>query len=304
MYSDRKFKLGIHTYTLHINGLGQNWGFVGDHFKQAIMLEQLMDYAVEWGLDGLHVTNVDLVNKDPKRLAAIKKGAEDHGLYMEYNCALHEEFDPRINETFASAVPTAQAIGADLIKFGMDIRRPTPLYGSMFHPQVMRQMCDVVDQIKAALPLYEKSGIRLAIEQHTETFADEIIWVIEQVNHPLVGACVDTINSFSVLEGPQYGFERLAPYAFCCHLCDNKLIRDQHGAHFIGCALGEGDIDNRKTVQTLRDVAPACFDRINFEVEWSIADDSVEVAQKKELEACIESIKYLRRELDLGVRKV
>ena len=34
-YKERKFKLGMHTYTLHLNGCGQNWGFVGDTFEQA-----------------------------------------------------------------------------------------------------------------------------------------------------------------------------------------------------------------------------------------------------------------------------
>ena len=50
-YKERKFKLGMHTYTLHLNGCGQNWGFVGDTFEQKINIFQLMDLANEWGLD-------------------------------------------------------------------------------------------------------------------------------------------------------------------------------------------------------------------------------------------------------------
>ncbi len=302
MYNDRKMKLGIHTYTLHLNGLGQNWGFVGETRPQKINIFQLMDLAVEWGLDGLHVTNCDLVNHDPENLAKIKKAAEDHGLYMEFNCSLDEEFDPRLNETFRSACAVAEAIGADLVKFSLDIRRPKPLYGSCMCPQVVRQLCDVVDQIKEALPEYERTGIRLAVENHTETFADEIVWVIEQVNHPLVGACVDTINSFSVLEYPEYAVERLAPYAFNCHFCDNKLVRDDQGAHFLGVALGQGDIDCKKTLQTLKDMAPPFFDRITFEVEYPSAGEPLEIAQEKEVQFCIDSIRYLREELGLGMR--
>ena len=302
MYKTRQFKLGMHTYTLHLNGLGQNWGFVGDYHEQAITLFDLMDMAVKWGLDGLHVTNVDLVNHDPDNLAKIKQAAKDHGLYMEFNCSLNEEFDKRLNETFESACKTAEGFGADLVKFSLDIRRPRPLYGSEFHPIVMRQLCDVVDKAKAALPLYEKAGIKLAIENHTETFADEIVWVIEQINHPLVGACVDNINALSVLESPKYSVERLAPYANCCHFCDNKLTRDQDGAHFKGVALGEGDIDCKKSLQALIEHAPADFDRINFEVEWETAGDDIETAKKKEMQACEASIKYLREELGLGLR--
>lgn len=304
MYGERQLKLGIHTYTLHLNGLGQNWGFVGDTFEQRINIFQLMDLAVEWGLDGLHVTNVDLVNHEPENLARIKQAAKDHGLYMEFNCSLDEEFDPRLNETFASACQVAEAIGADLVKFSLDIRRPRPLYGSCLCPEVMRQLCDVADQLKAALPEYERTGIRVALENHTETFADEIVWLIDQISHPLVGACVDTINAHSVLESPEYSVERLAPYAFCCHFCDNKLVRDEQGAHFLGVQLGQGDIDCKKVVQTLKDKAPSWFDRIDFEVEYPTAGETLEVAQQKELEFCVESIKFLRNELGLGVRKI
>ena len=85
MYKDRKFKLGMHTYTLHLNGCGQNWGFVGDAFEQKINIFQLMDLANEWGLDGLHVTAVDLGSKDPENLAKIKKAGRArsvHGIQL------------------------------------------------------------------------------------------------------------------------------------------------------------------------------------------------------------------------------
>lgn len=297
---DRPMKLGIHTYTLHLNGLGQNWGFVGETRPQKINIFQLMDLAVEWGLDGLHVTSCDLVNHDPENLAKIKKAAEDHGLYLEFNCSLDEEFDPRLNETFESACHVAEAIGADLVKFSLDIRRPKPIYGSCFHPDVMRQLCDVVDKIKAALPEYERTGIKLCVENHTETFADEIVWVIEQVNHPLVGACVDTINSVSVLEDPKYATERLAPYAYCCHYCDNIVVRDDKGMHFLGVELGQGDIDCKRTLNALKALSP--MDRVTFEIEYPGSDATLEEAQENEVKFCIQSINYLRNELGLGVR--
>ncbi len=301
MNLDRKFKLGMHSYTLHLNGCGQNWGFVGDYRDQKIDIFKLMDLAVGWQLDGLHITNVDLQSHEPEQLAKVKKAAEDHGLYLEFNCSLDEEFDPRLNETFEDAAWVAEQIGAKVVKFSLDIRRPKPLYGSQFHPDVMRQLCDVVDKIKAALPEYERTGIRLAVENHTETFADEIIWVVEQVGHPLCGACLDNINSFSVLESPEYSDRVLAPYTYCVHFCDNILIRDQDGAHFKGVALGTGDVDCKKTLLQLQR-APECLDCINFEVEWEIGQDTLDVAQEKELKACEESIKYLREELGLGLR--
>ncbi len=145
-----------------------------------------MDKAVEWGLDGLHITDCDLESKDDNRLKEVKAKAEKRGLYLEYNFSRDEEFDPRLTDTLIDGITITEKIGADLAKLSLDIRRPRPLYGSCFHPDVMRQLCDVYEEVMEALPLLEKTGIKLALENHTETFSDEIIWIIEKINHPLV----------------------------------------------------------------------------------------------------------------------
>lgn len=298
---EKQMKLGMHTYTLHLSGLGESWGFQGDYaFSKTIDLMKLMDLAVEWGLDGLHITNVDLETGDPKRLAEVKAAAEAHGLYLEYNVSFNAPCDPRVNETVESALRKAQAIGADLVKFSLDIKRPRPLYGTCFHPDVMRQLSERYNEFKVNIPLIEKTGLRIAIENHCDTYADEVIWLIEQINHPQVGACVDTINSFVVLEGPEEAVNKLAPYAFCCHFCDNALVVDENGTHSIGVAIGKGDIDCVKVLQTLKTNSP--MDRVTFEIEWPGGNDPIEVAREKELQACIESIDYLRNVLKVGVR--
>jgi sugar phosphate isomerase/epimerase len=291
-------KLGLHTYTLNLWGLGQNWGIQADPRPKEMTLLQLMDKAVEWGLDGLHVTGCDLETKDDARLAEVRTEAEKRGLYLEYNFSLDEEFDPRLTDSIADGIRIASALGSDLGKVSLDIRRPRPLYGSCFHPQVMRQLCNVCDEVKNAIPLLEKTGVRLALENHTETFADEVLWVIKQINHPLVGACVDTVNSVGVLENPEYATEVLAPYAFSNHFCDHKLDRDQFGVRFHGVALGDGDIDCFKTLNTIIENSPT--DRITFEIEWDMENDSIEEAREKQLDACIRSIKYAREVLKIG----
>ena len=291
-------KLGLHTYSLHLWGLGQNCGIHADPRPKEMNLIQLMDKALEWKLDGLHITGCDLETKDDDRLYEVRKAAEQRGLYLEYNFSLDEEFDLRLTDTVQEGIKIAEKIGADLAKLSLDIRRPRPLYGSCFHPQVMRQLCDVYDQVTAEVSLLEKTGIKLALENHTETFADEILWLIKKINHPLVGACVDTVNSMGVLENPETAVEKLSPYAFSNHFCDHKLDRDQFGIRFHGVALGDGDIDCFKTYKTIKDKSPT--DRITFEIEWDMGEDSIEVAREKEMDACIRSIKYAREVLGIG----
>jgi len=291
-------KLGLHTYTLHLWGLGQNWGVQAEPRPKEITLLELMDMAVDWGLDGLHITGCDLETKDDERLEEVRKAADDHDLYLEYNFSRDEEFDERLNDSIEDGIRIADKLGADLAKLSLDIRRPRPLYGSDFHPKVMRQLCDVHDEVEEALPVMEETGVQLALENHTETFADEIIWLVEEIDHPLVGACVDTVNSMGVLEDPEYAIERMAPYAINNHFCDHRLDRDQFGVRFHGVALGDGDIDCEKVYKILRDESPT--DRITFEVEWAQGDDPIDVAREKEMQACLDSIEYAQEVLGIG----
>ena len=296
---DKKMKLGMHTYTLHLWGFGQNWGIVAEPRPKEFSLFELMDKSVSWGLNGLHLTGCDLESKDEKRLQQVREAAEERDLYLEYNFSLNEEFDPRLTDSLEKGIMIAAGLGSDVAKVSLDIRRPRPLYGSCFHPEVMRQMVDIYNEIIKVLPLMESKEVKLALENHTETYADEIIWLIDQVNHPLVGACVDTVNSMAVLESPLYAVEKLAPYAFVNHFCDHKLDRDQFGLRFYGVALGDGDIDCLRVLNTIKRVSPT--DRITFEIEWDMGNDTLEVAREKQMEACLKSIKYARDVLGLGI---
>ena len=297
----RVMKLGMHTYTLHLSGLGESWGFGGAHsFEKTINLMQLMDLAVEWGLDGLHITNVDLESLDPAHLTDVKAAAKEHGLYLEYNVSFDAPCDPRVNSNVKDALKNAHIMGADLVKFSLDIERPHPIYGSCFHPDVMRQLSVRYDEFKENIPLMEELGLSISIENHCDTYSDEVIWLVKQLNHPNIGACLDTINSLVVLEGPEACVEKMAPFANCCHFCDNKLVVDPDGTHSIGVAIGKGDIDCAKVLRTLADKAP--LDRITFEVEYEIGSDTIEEAREKEICACKESIDYLRNVLKVGVR--
>ena len=298
---NRPIKLAMHTYTLHLSGLGESWGFTSDHaFEQTIDLFQLMDLAVEWQLDGLHVTNVDLVDLSPEHLAKVKQAAADHGLYLEYNVSFDAPCDPRVNSTVHDALVNGAAIGAELVKFSLDIDRPRPLTSSCMHPDVMTQLAVRYHEFKENLPLMHELGLQISIENHCDLFADEVIWLVRQLNDPCVGACVDTMNSLDLFEGPRECVEKMAPYSNCCHFCDVKLVVDPDGIHFIGAPIGYGDIDTRDMMRILREDSE--LDRINFEVEYEIGDDTLEVAREKELEGCKKSIAFLRDELGLGVR--
>lgn len=303
--TERPLKLGMHTYTLHFFGLGESWGFGKDYFfEQTMDIFQVMDFAAGQGLDGLQITKVDLgsTHPTPELLARVRKYAQERGLFLEFNASFDAGSDSRVNCTVTEALEIGHALGADLVKFSLDIKRPRELYGSCMHPVVMRQLAEKYDLFHAAAPKIEEFGIQVAIENHTDTFADEILWLVDRLNHPLIGTCVDTMNPLQVIENPYYAMERMLPKAYCCHFSDDIIVVDPLGVHDIGAPHGQGSMDCPRMIQQIRENSP--MDRIIFENEiaFKSIDEPIEEARAREMDACLQSIRYLRDELKLGVR--
>ncbi len=289
--------LGLHTYSFHLHGMGMSWGGYDPKKAGGIDIFKLMDYAVNVGLQGLHVTAVDCGNTDKENLKKIRKAARDRDLYLEFNFALAEKGDPRIRISLDSAIEIAEALGAEIAKVSMDIKRPRPVCASRHHPEVMRQFEELAERVSKLLSKAEAAGVRFAFENHCDCFASEVIWLIKQLNHPCVGACVDTVNSLMVMEDPMYAIEQLVPYSITNHFCDHMIIRDEFGCRVVGVACGDGDIDLKCAYYLIRD--HSSMNRINIEVEWDSGSDELEEARRKEREAVEKSIMYCREVLGI-----
>ncbi|WP_283674221.1 sugar phosphate isomerase/epimerase family protein [Butyricicoccus sp. Marseille-Q5471] len=305
--ANRKFKLGMHSYTLHLSGLGESWGFQSEGktyaFEKVIDLDKLMDLAVEEGIEVLHITLVDLDNDvSPAHLAAVKANAEKHGLDLELNVSFNAPSDPRVNATIEEALEIGHAIGATLVKFSTDVEHPHPLSHACMCPEAVKQMADIVMDFKRNLPTIEKYGMKIAIENHCDLFADEVVWMVKQLNHPLIGACCDTINSLMMAEGIEECVRKMAPYCYCVHFCDNRVFADPDGTHSLGCAIGDGDVDVIEVMKILREQAPEELDTIDLEIELPLSGYTLEEGREEELKAMRKSIRYMHEVLGIGVR--
>lgn len=309
MKKDRPLRLGMHTYTLHFFGFGESWGFGKDYyFDQVMSLYELMEKAEEWQLDGLQITKVDLLAtgaEEPfsaENLKKVAQAAKKHGLFLEFNSSFHAGSDSRVNCTVREALQIGHALEAELVKFSLDIQRPRELYGSWMHPDVMVQMVERYHEFQEAIPLMEEYGMQIAIENHTDTFSEEILWIVDKLNHPLIGTCVDTMNCLYITENPYETMEKMLPKAYCCHFSDDRVMTDPLGVHIVGAAHGQGSMDCPKMVAQIREKSP--MDKIIFENEiaFQSIDEPIQEARAREMQACEESIRYLRDVLKLGVR--
>jgi sugar phosphate isomerase/epimerase len=162
----------------------------------------------------------------------------------------------------------------------------------------MPYLMETIKRLKKAAPIAQDYDIRLALENHCDSFSDEILWVLKKIDHPFVGACVDTVNAWHVAEDPMVAIENLAPVAFTNHFRDDRVEFCRDGFRVKGVAVGDGDIDMKKAYELIKNMSPT--NRINIETEMAISLENKEKALRLELEAVKRSIHFCRTVLNIG----
>jgi sugar phosphate isomerase/epimerase len=292
-------KLGLHTYSLYLHGIGQDWAGFKLPWPRQISTFELFDLGIELGLEGFHLDDGCLETLERPFLLEVAAAAQERGLYLEYNMSLDISGQGigKHHDIFG-AIEICRALGADLLKVSMDLKRPRPVSASRFHPDVIRRMKEVISLLKRAAPLAKQAGVRIALENHCDIFSQELIWLLDRVGEPGVGACFDTVNCFHITEDPRGAAEAIIPRAFTNHFRDNRIVFNRDGFSSKGCALGEGDIDLKYCYELLRD-NPFCR-RINIETDMGFNVDDMDTALRLELNTIKRCIKYCREVLCIG----
>ncbi|MCP4629082.1 MAG: sugar phosphate isomerase/epimerase [bacterium] len=295
--------LGLHTYSFYLHGIGQAWADFKLPWPRQMTTFELFDETVKMGLEGLHLDDGVLETLDSSYLHEVKAAARERGLYLEYNFSMDMGgMGIGIQHDLDAAIATATALGSDIVKVSMDLVRPRPLAASRFHPRVREQMKSFAAQLKASAPAAEAEGIRIAVENHCDSFSEEILCLLDRVNHPAVGACIDTVNALMVMEDPMQAIANLAPRAFTNHFRDDRIETQRYGFKLTGAAVGEGDIDMKRAYEIIK--TESAMRRINIETEMEIPLDNMEQALRMEKETIERSIRYCREVLGIKRKNI
>jgi sugar phosphate isomerase/epimerase len=165
-------------------------------------------------------------------------------------------------EQFTKEVNTAKACGAGVVRSVLlDSRR----YEVFDSAETFRKFADECGpRLALARPIVEKAGVQLAIENHKDWRADDLVRIIRQANSPQIGICVDTGNSIALLEEPHELVEALAPLAFTTHFKDMAVAEYADGFLLSEVPLGTGFLDLPRVVKLLREKRPDI--RFNLEM--------------------------------------
>jgi len=172
----------------------------------------------------------------------------------------------------------------------------------MFNSKILRFVIDapgyrptteeVIAIVADAEPKLKHHNIILAIENHDRMFADDFVQIMEKVNSPFVGICLDCANSLGVGEGFHEVVQKLAPHTVNFHLKEISIKRKYHmmGFDIEGKPFGEGSLPLEWMLEQL---PPRCLTAILE--QWTPPEANISLTMEKELDWAKRSIAYLSK---------
>lgn len=119
---------------------------------------------------------------------------------------------------------------------------------SMIQSQEIADGADVATaELRAVLPRLEAAGVTLALETYEQVPTSTLLEVIEAVDSPRVGICLDPANCVSALEHPKQVVDACARRTVNLHVKDFAFARQAGwvGFTYSGARMGEGLHDYR-----------------------------------------------------------
>jgi sugar phosphate isomerase/epimerase len=254
---DGKSRLGIAAFSFSIRLRAERSRRMKDGLNDPL---GFLDYCHEIGAGGIQ-TNIGIRDEDYAR--RLRRRCEDYDMFVEGSISLPKKAADV--EQFEGALRTARQAGAKVIRIAIGGRR----YEQFSEAEQFKVFAErSVKSLQLAEPVAARYGIRLAIENHKDWRTDQMLGILRQLSSEYVGVCVDTGNSFALLEDPMDVVQAYAPYAYSAHLKDMALAEYEEGFLLADVPLGEGLLDLPRMVGTLRKARP----EIRFCLEMSTRD--------------------------------
>lgn len=148
-------------------------------------------------------------------------------------------------------------------------------------------------RLREILPELRAAGVRLALETYEQVSSIDLVALVEAIDDPLVGICLDPANTVANLELPADVTARCAPYVLNWHVKDFDFSRAPGwvGFSLAGTALGEGRLDYEGMRRVVDPDNRGISQIIEFWLPWQ---GDAETTTRLEAEWTTTTLEYLR----------
>jgi len=209
---------------------------------------EFLEHANALGAGGIQMP---LTSREPDYIRKLRARAGELGMYFEAIASL-----PKAGDTtaFDSTVAAAKEAGALAIRVNcLPGRRYENFTNLADWENAVAQSHLNID---AALRIVETHQVPLAIENHKDWTADEMVALMKAKASRWLGVCLDTGNNIALLDDPMATVEALAPFALSTHIKDMRVAPYPDGFLLSEMPLGDGMLDMRRIVDTIRHARP------------------------------------------------
>lgn len=244
-------KTAIDSYCYH--------RFFGEVYPQqkapgcTMTVEGFLDRAHELGVDGVSLESCFLPSLDAAYLADLRGRLDHYGFERVFAWGHPDGLEGGANQRayheMIGCLEAARQIGASVMR----VVGSSLMFRNQPHqPQLERLTGMFREAVRAAADY----GIRLAVENHIDFTADEMMQLLDAVDSEWLGINFDTGNFLRLLDDPVKGMEKLARRVYATHIKDLKPCRGvpaDEWYFFSSTPVGDGLVDNQKLVGKLAD---------------------------------------------------
>jgi sugar phosphate isomerase/epimerase len=278
-------KLGIDTYCYH-RYFGEIYPDIERDPGSRMTLRDFLLRAKQLDVEGVSLESCFFPATDDRSIAEVREAVDEFGFERVWAwghpAGLRSGTDPEAAKDLIRHLKVAQGIGASVMRICCGGRRTRPASWEEHKARLLPMLRELVGPA-------EEHGVVLAIENHIDLLADELVEVLTTIDSPWLGVCLDTANNLRMIEDPMVAVKKLAPFARASHIKDITAKRGnpREFAFWPSVPLGKGLIDIPEALRLLRE---ARFDGL-----LALEIDYLHPAYGEDADAAIaESIDYMR----------
>jgi sugar phosphate isomerase/epimerase len=214
----------------------------------ALSAEVFVDLCGEAGASGCQIDLSQIGDRTSGALQGLRRMLDARDLWVELSipaAALASR------EAFADVVAVAQALGATRLRVALLMGRRYESFPTLDAWQAFAAQW--LPTLRQIAPAAEQAGLVIGIENHKDFLAGELAGLLESLDSPALGACVDFGNNLALLETPEATIEALAPWAVTSHVKDMAVAATGDGFALSEVPLGSGLLPLARMVGGLRD---------------------------------------------------
>lgn len=277
-------KLGIDAYSFH-RYFGELYAGLETAPERGMTVWDFIDLSCELGAESVSLESCFLPVGDRELTTALAARLDRAGLDRVWAWGhprgLQSGAAPQALDDARASLADAAAVGARVMRICAGGRGTRPALWADHKAALLPLLDPLVREAKAA-------GVVLAVENHIDLLAEEMVDLIETIGSDHLGVCLDTANNLRMYENPKAVIRSLAPYAKATHIKDIEARGGDPAtmAFWPSVPAGRGVIDLDFALRELK--AQGYAGVLAVEIDW------LSPGYGTEAEAVAESLSYLR----------